>query len=177
VTFFSVNFFDMPPDIGAALDDEGAIQRFYRDMLVPNGTGMIHCIVRDFCGVPAVDLLTKHLLDPHGLLVLHSMTIPRRDFSFVLKYQALEGPPTGLRESVVFASEQIEFDEQTGLPNGWVADPYDPTLEYHGMRNLADDPKYDAQFPEHPLSRSRAFMTNLESITDIATIVKDAAAF
>jgi hypothetical protein len=82
-----------------------------------------------------------------------------------------------LRESVVFAIEKIELDELTGLPSGWIADPYDPTLRYDGMRNLADDPKYDAQFPEHPLSRSRAFMANLESITEIATIVNNAPGF
>lgn len=174
---FSVNFFDLPPDIGASLTDERAIQDFYRALLQPNGAGMIHCTVRSFCDMPCVDLLTKYLLDPHGLFVMHSLTIPKRDFSFVLKYQAIEGPLTGLRESAVFASEQISIDEETGLPIGWVADPYDPSLEYDVMRNLADDPKYDAQFPEHPLSRARDFVANLESITDVAEIVRDAQPF
>lgn len=146
-------------------------------MLVPNGTGMIHCTVRDFCGMPCVDLLTKHLLDPHGLIVVHCLTIPKRDFSFVLKYQAIEGPPTGVRETVVFATEQISVDEASGLPIGWVADPYDPSLEYAVMRNLADDAKYDAQFPKHPLSRARHFVSNLEPTTNVDKIVKEAPDF
>jgi hypothetical protein len=60
---------------------------------------------------------------------------------------------------------------------GWTQDPYDPTFRAPLMRNLSDDVQYDAQFPDHPLSRLRSVLRHLASTVSIADEVKAAAPF
>ena len=63
---------------------------------------------------------------------------------------------TGVREAAVMAMlPSPEIDEQTNKIIGWCADPYDESFEYAVMRNKADSPEYDDQFPDHPLSRTQ----------------------
>ena len=38
---------------------------------------------------------------------------------------------------------------------GWFLDPYDSKYDSMASHTLSDDPKYDEQFPSHPLSRVR----------------------
>jgi hypothetical protein len=159
---FSVNFFDVQPDIGASLADVDGIRRFYRDMLVANDMGMIECDVVGFGGVKAVYLLAKLLLEPRGFIFIGSYTLSRRDQSFVLKYQAIESGATGVREASVMAMlPQHEVDVTSNRIVGWCSDPYDDSLEYSVMRNKADAAEFDTTFPDHPLSRTRRFMSEL----------------
>jgi hypothetical protein len=37
--------------------------------------------------------------------------------------------------------------------DGWAADLYDPSLRTEPLRNISEDEKYDAKFPDHSLSR------------------------
>ena len=39
---------------------------------------------------------------------------------------------------------------------GWFKDPYDSKYDSMAMMSVADDPKFDEVFPDHPLSRVRA---------------------
>jgi hypothetical protein len=45
------------------------------------------------------------------------------------------------------------------------------------MRNLSDDVEYDAQLPDHPLSRLRSVLRDLGSTVSITDEVKAAAPF
>ena len=52
----------------------------------------------------------------------------------------------------------------TQYEQSWAADPYDPA--YRGvdrtvLRFMSDDPLYDEQFPEHPLSKLRRLLPRL----------------
>ena len=67
-----------------------------------------------------------------------------------------------MREAVVLdqmvAAGRITFQEKDERILGWTQDPYDPTLDAPLLRNLAEDEQYDAQFPDHPLSRLRSIL-------------------
>jgi hypothetical protein len=81
-----------------------------------------------------------------------------------------ERGPTGIREAVLTAELMDDgiigmreypfyvrlFKRSSGYLEGWFTDPYDS--EYKGivLRSVADDEKYDSQFPDHPLSRLRS---------------------
>jgi hypothetical protein len=46
---------------------------------------------------------------------------------------------------------------------GWFKDPYDAAFDAQALRTLADDEKFDATFPHHPLSRARRKLARLIS--------------
>ena len=81
----------------------------------------------------------------------------------------MELGPTGMRESAVMATAMPDpdIDDATGKILGWSSDPYDPSLNYDVMRNLADDRQWDSKFPDHVLTRARSFLDTLESTTTI----------
>ena len=60
---------------------------------------------------------------------------------------------------------------------GWAADPYDPDFEADVLRNQAEDERYDADFPDHPLSRLRRGLKDVEASLRLAESIKTAAAF
>ena len=175
---FSVNFFDKPPDIGASLSDVTGIRSFYRNMLIPNKMGLLECDVHAIDGTPSVYMLAKLMMEPRGFVFLASQTIPRRDCSSVLKYQAVESGMTGIRESAVMAMLPTpKIDEKTNKIIGWCTDPYDASLEYEVMCNQADSREYDNQFPDHPLSRTRKFMDELPNVVTMSDRFRKCPAF
>ena len=119
---FSINFFDKQPEIGASLDDVTGIRNFYREMLIPNNMGLLECDIQAIDGIPSVYMLAKLMMEPRGFVFLASHTIPRRDHSFVLKYQAVESGMTGIRESAVMAMLPTpDIDEQTNKIVDWLS--------------------------------------------------------
>lgn len=62
-------------------------------------------------------------------------------------------------------------------PNNWMRDPYDPTISLPFMRNPSEDPAYDADFTNHPLSRARVLLQHLERTLQVAPEVKSEAKF
>jgi hypothetical protein len=57
------------------------------------------------------------------------------------------------------------------------ADPYDPSVSLPFMRNPSEEPAYDRDFPDHPLSRARALLQRLEATLQVAPEVKSEAKF
>jgi tetratricopeptide (TPR) repeat protein len=57
---------------------------------------------------------------------------------------------------------------QDGVPiPGWFKDPYDPVYQGRTLRSLADDPRVDALFPDHPLSRVRMALAKLRATLEL----------
>jgi hypothetical protein len=55
---------------------------------------------------------------------------------------------------------------------GWSKDPYDENLFEPMTMNLAENPKFDAMFPSHPLSLARNTLSRIQSSLHIAEEVK-----
>ncbi len=174
---FSLNFFDLEPDIAAPLSDVRAVRDFYRQMFIQSNTAMIECDVVDLAGLAAVYVLAKMPLEHGGFVYVGSYTLPRRDQSYVLKYQAAELEVTGIREAAVIDLLQLLPDDETDEIPGWSSDPYDDTLNYPVMRNMADDAEFDDRFPDHPLSRTRRFLADLENRVTISDRLRSAPEF
>ena len=47
---------------------------------------------------------------------------------------------------------------------GWFADPYDPDFALGNLMNQSELPKYDADFPDHPLTLMRRFVADLAAL-------------
>ncbi|MFJ6675974.1 hypothetical protein ACIQMJ_33155 [Actinosynnema sp. NPDC091369] len=146
----SLSYFDLVPDLPASLDD---MPKLRHDLAV--ATGEVGCLIEAhhvrLGDVPALFQVVKVPLpnQPSGQVFIGSFTVPKAGSSAVLKMQAAEQGRTGMREAVLVA--QLGFD-------GWVMPhPYAPEVQGRLPFHKGDDPRYDAQFADHPLTRVRAW--------------------
>ncbi|WP_139798656.1 hypothetical protein [Andreprevotia lacus] len=163
--YLSLNYFGLVPDIAANLTDLTALRGFYREKTTDVGMAMLEVDVAEVAGIQTARTLLKGRMQPRGFAFLGSFTFPFADCSYVVKVQCTEGNPTGMRESMVMIQlpELPQADEATGKLIGWERDPYDVNYRGDFMANLADDAQYDAQFADHPLSRARRYLAELQN--------------
>ena len=105
--------------------------------------------------------------DGNGYLYGGMLLIPRHDSMYVISSSCREHGVTGTREALVTAQlaedgrleiERFPKPDVTGAGGrvrNWFRDPYDPEYRGRVLRSMADDEKYDALSPHHPLSRLR----------------------
>jgi hypothetical protein len=113
----SVHLFESPPDIGAPLDDLAALRAFYGTMVASGGVALVSVDLRAL-GTPPLPWIEVVLelpapgsaptLDPGGYSA--TLTLPRRDFSFVVKLQC--GAIDRLRRTLDALEASILVDEE-----------------------------------------------------------------
>src|SRR5262245_13464974 len=173
--------YTIPPNIEADLNDVAGLRAFYRRTAHDAGLGVIeieHVIVD---GCPVVRTLFKVAQEPTGRTYLGALTFPFRDFSYVLKAQCAEHGMTGLRDTIVsmnlMQAGEVGLDTNTGAMTGWLDDPYDPNERGPMTRNRSERPEFDAQFPEHPLSRARWVLDYLQRTAQVNEAVRQLPAY
>jgi len=146
----SLTYIGLVPDLPASLDDLPLLR--HRLALETAEVGaIIEAHVVALGGVPAVLQLIKLPIPDQdtGLAFIAAFTLPKSNCSAVLRIQCTEGPMTGARETMVAA--------QVGFENCFPPHPYAPDLRGQLPFNVADDPSWDQRFPDHPLTRARAW--------------------
>src|SRR6185436_7766462 len=93
--------YSIRPDLGADVDDDEGLRKFYRLLAEPAGLGIIEVECRKIDGCDAVRTIFKAPQKPTGRTYLGSLTLPFADFSLVIKVQCMETGITGLRDTVV----------------------------------------------------------------------------
>jgi hypothetical protein len=158
-------FFARQPDIPSGLASTLQLRESYASRL-GDKFRVIECRVQALDGVSAVGLIVGGL-DPQtgGSVYIGSLTLPFRDFSYVIKMQTYERGDTGLRETMLIdrALGNGTGSIQDGLfvPNDW----------------SFDDEQFDSLVPDHPLPRLRREIKSLAQSVKIAEQVKRKAAF
>ncbi len=144
-------FFALPPDLPNVASIEELLA-FHSAGLASSGGQVVELSSLLLDGCPAVRLIVKIPQQPTGMTYVGSLTIPFRDFSFVVKVQCVKRGCTGMRESVLLA-RRLRAGEM-------------PLLNA-GRMQLAnwnpDDESFDAEFPDHPVSRARMVLARLAS--------------
>ena len=173
-------YFEVPPDIPVALAEIDELRRFFRVLVTEAGGGLIELDVVTLDGLAGIRQIVKQPQAGHGMTYIGSYTIPRRSFSYVVKIQCEERGMTGLRETAVLdqalAHGPQALSKDGGMAN-WAADPYDPDFQAAVLRNQAEDERYDEDFPDHPLSRLRRGLQDVEASLSFAESIKAAADF
>jgi hypothetical protein len=168
--------FPIPPDIGADINSIDRVRSRYRQLANEVGFGVVEVETVIVDGCKTVRTLFKAAQQPTGRTYVGTLTFPFRDFSYVLKVQCEEIGMTGLRDSIVLStmmgSGETGVDPESGGITGWLDDPYNPNETGPMTRNKSERPEYDAQFPDHPLSRTRWVLNHLERTVRIADAVK-----
>jgi len=154
----SAHFFPLVPDLPAALHERDRLRSGVAQGVAGGGGGLIEAEFGTLGGVPALWQLVKIPLGSRpGQAFLASWTVPKDRCSLVLKVQAAEGRMTGLREAVIA--------DRVGPAASFRPHPYGDFggLPYH----VADLERWDADFPDHPLTRVR---TTLRRLTPTVTL-------
>ncbi|MCX4744131.1 hypothetical protein OG455_01150 [Kitasatospora sp. NBC_01287] len=150
----SLHYFPLVPDLPAPLHALPHLRAALARSTAAAGAGLIEADAAEVHAVPALRQLLK-IPHPqgHGQVFIGSYTIPKATCSAVIKLQAPERGPTGMRESMVAA--------RVGHEHYFRPHPYAPDatggLPYH----VADLPEWDASFPGHPLTLVRAGLHRL----------------
>ena len=166
----TLHFFDRPPDLPAPPDHVEFLTTWYRRMALQGGLGLVELAHVRVDQLPSIRIVFKSILDRasgRGRTYLGSLTLPFRDFSYVVKLEYREWGITGARETAVFA-QRADLEDRL---EGWIVDPSDPAPP-HLARNLSEEPQYDALFPNHPLSRVRRSLDALQASLTIDAEVK-----
>jgi hypothetical protein len=163
----SLHYIAAPPEVPAHLTDMAALRDAYRHGLAKAGAAMVSCDVFAVGKLDCLMLLFKSPRQPAGMVYVGSVTLPFEDFSFVIKIQCAEGEQTGVRDAMVLDALMqqgvVFFDEETQVLSGWAADPYDPSFTAPLLSNRSDDPIFDGNFPDHPLTHVRAYFDHILS--------------
>jgi hypothetical protein len=170
-------YFALAPNIQADLEFEDEVRRFYRPTIKDSSLGMIQVDTITVDGVPAIKTIFKTPQQPTGMTYIGSITIPFRDFSYVVKIQCPERGTTGIREAIILNRESIDSSDIESFFDKWAQDPYDAFIKSPLMRNRAEAEEYDAQFPDHPLSRARSFLNQVQQTLQVAEQIKTKPSF
>ncbi|GLY49146.1 hypothetical protein [Lentzea sp. NBRC 102530] len=145
-----LTYYGLVPDLPAGLDD---LPKLRHDLALVHGeTGcLIEAHVVQLGGTQALLRIIKMPLpnQPNGQVFVASFTIPKEASSAVLQLGAVERGMTGTREAVLAA--------EIGFENWAMQHPYAPELQGVLPFHAGDDPRHDARFPDHPLTRVRAW--------------------
>lgn len=150
---------NLRPDLPAALDSISVLRRELAIRYARSGAGLVECDPMVIDGLPALRqvLKVRRPKQQHGLVFLGTLLAPSASCSVILKVQCVEQGPTGIREATVMA--------RVGATGMFVPSPYAPGVDLQRLgglpTNVADEPRYDAMFPHHPLSRMRLLLDRL----------------
>lgn len=143
-------FFDKMPNLRSDATSLEELKASYLSRMDNSPARLVELSIIEVSGCPAVRLIIKAPQQPSGMTYVGSITIPFRNFSFVIKAHCEEGGTTGIRDAIVF-DRLFRSGKVTIGDDGKIKGPVN-----------ADSAEYDEEFPEHPLSRLRVLMADWE---------------
>lgn len=138
--------FNIPPDLPLA----STLEKFRALSDEQAGAPHVELDFVEVAGRALVRRIVKTPQTPMGMTYIGSLTVPFSDRSFVLKVQCAERGLTGQREAILF--DQLVAEGVVRLTDGQVEGDWEP-----------DHPRYDSEFPDHPVSRARRVLALLEN--------------
>jgi hypothetical protein len=146
-----LDYFDIAPDLPASLDDLPRL-RHGLTLIAGESGCLIEAHVVSFGGQSALLRVQKLPLpnQPSGQAFIASITVPKATCSAVLQILCREHGMTGVREAMLAA----DLGPQTFILDHPYAPGFTGRLPFHA----GDDPQWDPKFPDHPLSRARAWL-------------------
>ncbi len=159
-------FFPVPPDLPANAGSVEELAAFYRQLLGDSGGKLVECRVVVARGCPAVRTILSVPQQPSGRTCVGSLTVPFRDFSFVVKCQCPEHGHTGLKAALLF-DRRGSANEPMAIGGG----------RFHIPGFDVDDPKHDAEFPHDPVARTRRVLDHVAGSLVVAAEVRQLPGF
>ncbi len=171
VTSDEMKLADMPPDPAfPLLSDLAAVRRYFQQLIRTRGGALISCDVVAAGEAAMVRTVSKYRAGRgYAMAYTASLAIPVADRAIELSISGSEDNFTGVREAMITAelcktagpSEQRQLAENR-IPIEWKFERYEPGTQAELSYLLSDDEKYDARYPDHPLSRVRRWLRRQE---------------
>jgi hypothetical protein len=145
-------YFPRRPDLPESLASIGSLREFYRQGMAGTDMRVVDCAILPIGGASAIWMIGR-AADPQTRtsIYLGSITIPFTEFSFVIKMQAAERGPSGMRDALL--TEKALGDGSAQLEGGRIV--------FRGP--LPDHEQFDSMFPDHPVSRLRRELREVAS--------------
>jgi len=144
------------------LTDPEAAREFYRSECEQNAGVMLEMRAGTAAGAEALSGVFKYrspVPGSLGMAYVGILWLPFRDCRFQVNVEAVETGTTGVREATVMIIEgdRWPMEPQAEIPVITSQEELDALYRKARVRRLpSDDPKYDASFPQHPLSLVRS---------------------
>jgi len=142
--------------------DLDPFRKSFRAYVNEQGIGLYSLDMMFIQGVPVTRTIIKLKQQPSGVMYSAYLQADFPGAEYLVSAACKEMGVTGMREAIVMDQFMAKYAKQGKLGNDWSRDPYDPKGAYPLMPNKAEDEKYDKEFPEHPLSRLRAYLRRIE---------------
>ncbi|MCP4135951.1 MAG: hypothetical protein GY754_33590 [bacterium] len=118
----SIDFFNIPPDIPVSMNAINELRDFYRTMVIETGGGIIKVETDRVSDFPILEIILK-IPAQDTICYVGSITIPFKDYSYVIKIQAADHGITGVmefpghalttvRESILQIKKSITFNKK-----------------------------------------------------------------
>ncbi len=152
------------PWLDEVVQNENELRLWARDLATSAEAGLIEASGVPYATSSSMRLIYKRLQMP-AYVYTGIFIFPAAEDALIWTIVAGERGTTGVREATV-TSELI----QTGklkvedYERTWCQDPYDASfceVDRSVLRSISDDPSYDSEFPDHPLSRVRQTLSEL----------------
>lgn len=143
--------------------DKRAVRQYCRKIAEGNGGAIISVDAVSVAQRPGTQLIYKR--EKHPAYAYTGMLFLQLDgLGYVIVIAAEEQGTTGVREAIVTARlfEEGKLTLET-YKSDWFRDPYDENYRGRILRSLSDDEAYDSVFPDHPLSKVRRTLVDLQS--------------
>jgi hypothetical protein len=157
------------------MSDLVAVRRHFQHVIRTRGGGLISCDVVPIGDTAIVRTVSKYRAGQgYAMAYTASLTVPLAGWVIELLISGSEDNLTGLREAVVTSelsqmagpSQQRQL-AQNVFPIEWKFERYEPGTRGDLAYLVSDDDKYDARFPEHPLSRVRRWLRRQERAFEV----------
>ena len=149
------------PFEAAWMHDMAALRRGFAHMYAKMGC-LIEVELVPLGNARAVHQLVKVPLPnaPAGQLFLSTFTLTKAGrYAQLMRFM----PETGIT-----GTREVMISQRLGMPQDWVLPhPFDPGLESALPFHRGDDPAWDPQFPDHPLSRARRWAAHVRRTAQV----------
>jgi hypothetical protein len=147
-----------------------------RESCARGGGALIEAELTTVDGRAMIRDITKVPQLPSGMGYLGCLSMPFRDFGYLIAVACRERGITGMRDTAIFAElmqkGEVRLEEGAELAEGWMQDPYDPSRKVPPGRNRSEDEIYDDRFPDHPLSQLRRLVRQIETTLRLSDEVR-----
>ena len=153
------------------LPDLMSLRSFYRQDAARHGGGIVSVET-----VRVGNILSAKVINKYERLPAYAydgtLAIPLKNAHCTITMRSIESGVTGRRDALVTAHlaergeleiEKAEKADQPGSIKGWFQDPYDASYQGRTLYSMSDDERLDALFLDHPLSRIRSRLTQIQN--------------
>lgn len=151
--------FPVPPDLPHAVGDSEALHEEFERSSAQDGMAVVEVSwVEGPHGLVIAQIVLKAVMPQGSVTYIGSLIVPFADCSWVIRMQAVEGSPTGLRETLWLERHLAQGGDLGEVGFARPVEQPGRSGAISVRRMPSDDAEWDDIVPQHPLSRVRAWL-------------------